>query len=97
MLNNPTALAMTMAPLKEALPEYGIDFGELARRVGIDPDLVLRPDARCPSSRIQKLWRLAAEQSGDPVFGLRVGQHVRPACSTRSASESSAAPACSRR
>jgi len=78
MLNNPTALAMTMAPLKEALPEHGLDFAELAWRVGIDPELLSRPDARCSSSRIQKLWRLAAEQSGDPLFGLRVGRHVRP-------------------
>lgn len=78
MLNKPTALAMTMAPLKEALPEYGMDFRELAQCVGIDPELLSRPDARCPLSRIQKLWRLAAERSGDPLFGLRVGQHVRP-------------------
>ena len=78
MLNKPTALAMTLAPLKEVLPEYGIDFAELAGRVGIDPELLSRPDARCASSRIQKLWRLAADQSGDPLFGLRVGRHVRP-------------------
>jgi AraC-like DNA-binding protein len=78
MLNNPTALAMTMAPLKEALPEYGLDFAELARQAGIDPEVLQRPDARCPSSRIQKLWRLAAERAGDPLFGLRVGRHVRP-------------------
>lgn len=78
MLNNPTALAMTLAPLREALPTYGLDFGELARTVGIDPAVVLRPDVRVPSSRIQKLWRLAVERSGDPLFGLRVGRHVRP-------------------
>jgi len=78
MLNTPTALAMTLAPLKEALPGYGMDFAELARLVGIDPQLLSRPEARCPSSRIQKLWRLAAERSGDPQFGLRVGRLVRP-------------------
>lgn len=78
MLNNPTALAMTLAPLKEALPEYGLDFAELARQVGIDPEVLLRPDARCSSSRIQKLWRLAAGRAGDPLFGLRVGRHARP-------------------
>lgn len=78
MLNNPTALAMTLAPLKEALPEYGLDFAELARQVGIDPEVLLRPDARCPSSRIQKLWRLAAARAADPQFGLSVGRHARP-------------------
>ena len=78
MLNNPTALAMTLAPLKEALPEDGLDFAELARQVGIDLEVLLRPDARCPSSRIPRLWRLAAGRAGDPLFGLRVGRHVRP-------------------
>jgi AraC-like DNA-binding protein len=78
MLNNPTALAMTLAPLKEALPEYDLDFAELARQVGIDPEVLLRPDARCPSSRIQRLWRLAAGRAADPLFGLRVGLRARP-------------------
>ncbi len=78
MLNTPTALVMTLAPLQEALAGYGMDFAGLARRAGIDPELLSSADARCPFSRIQKLWRLAAAQSGDPLFGLRVGQHVRP-------------------
>ena len=78
MWNNPTALAMTLAPLKDILPGYGIDFAALARRAGIDPDLLLRPGQRLPSARIQKLWRLAAEESRDPLFGLRAGQLARP-------------------
>ena len=78
MLNGPTALAMTLAPLKEALPGYGIDFVALARRVGIDPDLLSRANARCPSARVQKLWRLAAAESADPLFGLRAGGFARP-------------------
>jgi AraC-like DNA-binding protein len=78
MWNKPTALAMTLAPLKEVLPHYGIDFNGLARRVDIDPDLLARPNARFPSARIQKLWRLAAAEAGDPLFGLRAGQLARP-------------------
>jgi AraC-like DNA-binding protein len=69
---------MTLAPLKEVLPLYGIDFNALARRVDIDPDLLARPNARFPSARIQKLWRLAAAEAGDPLFGLRAGQLARP-------------------
>ena len=78
MLNTPTALAMTLAPLKEVLPEYGIDFSALARRAGIDPDMLSLPNARCPSARVQKIWRLAAAETGDPLLGLRVGSLVRP-------------------
>ncbi len=69
---------MTLAPLQEVLPHYGLDFAALARRVGIDPALLSRPNARCPSARIQKLWRLAAAEADDPLFGLRAGQLARP-------------------
>jgi AraC-like DNA-binding protein len=78
MLNKPTVLAMTVAPLKEALHEYGLEFEDLARRAGIDPDLVARPNARYPAAEMQKLWELSARESGDPIFGFRVGSLVRP-------------------
>ena len=78
MLNRPTVLAVTLAPMKEALQAYGVDFVALAHRAGIDPDLLPRPHARYPASSMQKLWRLAAEASGDPHFGLRVGSLARP-------------------
>ena len=64
MLNKPTALAVTLTAMKEALPRYGLDFHTLARQVGIDPELLARPNARYPSSRIQRLWQLAATESG---------------------------------
>jgi AraC-like DNA-binding protein len=78
MLNKPTVLAMTVAPLKEALQLYGLDFALLARRVGLDPGLLTRPNARYPTAPLQKLWEIAAEESADPVFGFRVGSLVRP-------------------
>lgn len=78
MWNKPTALAMTLAPLKDVLPRYGIDFAALARRAEIDPELLTRPGQRLPSARIQKLWRIAAQESNDPIFGLRAGQLARP-------------------
>lgn len=78
MLNRPTVLAVTLVPMKEALQGHGVDFVALAHRAGIDPDLLARPHARYPASSMQKLWRLAAEASGDPHFGLRVGSLARP-------------------
>jgi AraC-like DNA-binding protein len=78
MLNKPTVLAMTVAPLKEALQLYGLDFAVLARRAGLDPGLLTEPNARYPTAPLQKLWEIAAEDSADPVFGFRVGSLVRP-------------------
>jgi len=78
MLHGPTALASTLAPLREALLGTSVDFDALARRAGLDPGLIDRPNTRVPSARIQKLWRLAAEATQDPLLGLRAGSMVRP-------------------
>jgi AraC-like DNA-binding protein len=78
MLNIPTVLAMTAAPLREALEAYGIDFTELAQQAGVDPALLTRPNARYLTEQIQKLWELAAAASRDPLIGLRVGALIRP-------------------
>lgn len=69
---------MTTAPLQEALHDYGIEFAALARRAGVDPGLLTRPNARYPAAAVQKLWTLAAAESGDPLFGFRVGNRMRP-------------------
>jgi AraC-like DNA-binding protein len=78
MLNAPTALAVSTAPLREVLQGYGIDFDALARRAGIDPTLMSRPNARYSTARIQKLWELAALECGDGLLGFKVGAAVRP-------------------
>ena len=79
MPDSPTTLAVTLVPMQEVLGEYGLDFRALALRAGVDPDLPKRPNARGSVARLQKLWRLASQASGDPLFGLRVGQRARPA------------------
>ena len=78
MLNKPTVLAMTAAPLREALKQYGVDFDGLARRAGLDPGLLSRPNARYPVTAMQRLWDLAAKSTGDPLLGFRVGECMRP-------------------
>ena len=78
MLNKPTVLAMTVAPLREALQQFGHDFDAFARRAGLDPALLMEPNARYPAAALQKLWEISAAESGDPLFGFRVGNLVRP-------------------
>jgi AraC-like DNA-binding protein len=78
MLNAPTALALSTAPLRAALQGYGIDFDALARRAGLDPALMSRPNLRYPTARIQKLWELAAAACGDPLLGFKVGALTPP-------------------
>jgi AraC-like DNA-binding protein len=78
MLNAPTALTVTAAPLRQALQGQGIDFESLARRAGLDPGLMSRPNARYPTARIQRLWELAATACGDPLLGMKVGAATPP-------------------
>ncbi len=78
MLGRPTVLAATLTPMKETLEDSGIDFVALAREAGVDPALMLLPNARYPVARLKKLWQLAAEASGDPILGLHVGNRSRP-------------------
>ena len=79
MLNEPTVLAVTLTAMKEALEQEGVSLGTLAGRVGIDLAMLARPGARYPASKIQQLWRLAVEETADPMFGFKVGARVRPA------------------
>lgn len=78
MLNEPTVLAVTLTAMKEALEQERISLETLAGRAGIDLGMLARPGARYPASRIQQLWRLAVEETGDPMFGFKVGARVRP-------------------
>jgi AraC-like DNA-binding protein len=78
MLQSPTALAATLTPLRDALQGTDVAFDALACQAGVDPELISRPNARIPSVRIHKLWRMAAEATKDPLLGLRAGSLARP-------------------
>jgi AraC-like DNA-binding protein len=60
-----------------ALEARGIDGAALLRRAGCDPALFHVPETRVPNQVIQRVFELAEEETGDPCFGLDVGQQVR--------------------
>jgi AraC-like DNA-binding protein len=78
MFNEPTVLAVTLTAMKEALEQERIPIDALAGRAGIDLEMLGRPGARYPAARIQQLWKLAVEETADPLFGFKVGARVRP-------------------
>jgi AraC-like DNA-binding protein len=61
-----------------ALRDYGVDIKAVYRDAGLDPEAVTSPGARYPFAKMQLMWRLAVERSGDPCFGLSVAEHMRP-------------------
>ena len=78
MLNEPTVLAVTAIALKEALEARGLDPVALAERAGLDLELMAQPGARYRSAKMQAFWRLAAQETDDPLLGLSVGEYYRP-------------------
>ena len=74
----PTVLASWTATLVRALDHRGVDAAALCRDVGIDPERLGDDGARLPLSATTRLWRLAAEVTGDDCIGLEVARHARP-------------------
>ena len=74
-----TTTARTEATLIEcALKDYGIDIEGIYRDAGFAAKVGAGADGRYPFARVQAMWQLAVERSGDPCFGLSVAGHMRP-------------------
>lgn len=61
-----------------ALEEYGIDAADIFREAGLAVDVLAAPDVRYPFSKMQTVWRLAVQRSGDACFGLTVARYFKP-------------------
>jgi len=61
-----------------AVRQRGLDPGELARAVGIDPARLRNPDERLPIRTMQHLWQEIVSRSGDPSIALSIGELVNP-------------------
>jgi AraC-like DNA-binding protein len=60
-----------------ALEARGVDATALLREAGCDPALFQTPEARIRADVAQRIFELAERATGDPCFGLDVGQQVR--------------------
>jgi AraC-like DNA-binding protein len=74
----PSTLAAWALLIARALDARGIDAPAVFRRAGLSPERLRDANARYPAEGMQRLWRLSAELTGDPGFGLAVGQSWHP-------------------
>jgi AraC-like DNA-binding protein len=79
MLSEPTTLASVARLIGDTLQsDYGIDPEPLYHEQNIDTAKFFRPGTRIVFSKMNSLWRRAAEVTDDPEFGIKVGDRVGP-------------------
>jgi AraC-like DNA-binding protein len=74
-----SVFAPVLGALWRQLEGYGIDPEPLFRQEGVDPESLFDAGARIEAPLSQRLFQLAAESVGDPLFGLKTAQYIRPA------------------
>jgi AraC-like DNA-binding protein len=73
-----TSLASSTLSVWRALESYGVDPAPLFERAGLDSQKLYDPNARYLETRLNTLWRLAAEATNDPYLGLKVASFWHP-------------------
>jgi hypothetical protein len=66
--------------LVEAATHFGVHTGDLLQGAGLDVEVLTDASARIPNRKFDQLLTLALERSGDPAFGLHMGEHISLAC-----------------
>jgi AraC-like DNA-binding protein len=75
---NYSMMGSVAALIAQTLRSYDCAPEALFDKAGLDTSRLSNPDTRYPGNRVQQLWRLAVEASGDPCFGFVVGEQVQP-------------------
>jgi AraC-like DNA-binding protein len=78
-LEQVTTLSSVAALIAQGLRARNVDPAPLFEQAGIDLSQVHRPDLRFQTTRVQRLWQLAVDATGDPCFGLKLSEYTQPA------------------
>ena len=74
-----STLGSVAALIAQTLQSYDCDPGPPFRTAGIDLGQASNDGMRYPVERMQQLWQLAVESTGDPCFGFVAGRQLQPA------------------
>jgi len=78
-LDSHTTIASIASVLGNVLDHYGLDKYAIAQQAGIDIDIAYKPNDRISTSMLQKVWKIAVQQTGDECLGLTYAEYVQPA------------------
>jgi hypothetical protein len=76
-VSGPEITAGILAQLVRYLRHVNIDADDVLRRGGTEPDVLTNPDSHIPVDVYNKIETAAAEASGDPCFGLHMGEYFQ--------------------
>ena len=71
-------IASYLLPIVKALESRGVDSRALLLEAGIEETISTDPLDRLPYHQMGEVFRLAAEQTGDPRFGLYASSYMLP-------------------
>ncbi|MEA2078354.1 MAG: AraC family transcriptional regulator [Pseudomonadota bacterium] len=74
-----TSISSVANLIDKALRTYGCDPEPLFTEAGIDHNVSFDPNARIPITKVQTLWKLSVEATGDQGFGLTAAEQFQPA------------------
>ena len=67
-----------LAQLVRYLTHLGADIPAVLRAAGADPEILARPDRQIPVEQYVAIEEQAARTTGDPCFGLHMGEFFEP-------------------
>jgi len=73
-----TTIGSAATLLARTLQTYGCDAEDVFAQAGLGPAPAQPLDIRYPVARLQVVWRLAVQYTGDPCFGLSVAEQMQP-------------------
>ncbi len=75
----PTTVMSIASVLGKLLEYYGLDKYAIAKQVGIDTQIAYKPNDRISTSKLQKVWKIVYQKSGDSALGLVYADLIQPA------------------
>jgi AraC-like DNA-binding protein len=72
-----TTLGTWVKAICRAVEAAGCDSAALLAEAGFELKSLDGPNARCPLTQTERLWRIAVSATGDPALGIKVASHIK--------------------
>ncbi len=77
-LTEPTAMHSWAVVIAQALEHSGVDSQKLFAQADVGYKLAVNPYMRVPTAKMNRLFTLAVQATGNPCFGLNMAEFIHP-------------------